>query len=104
MSLVGVPDTRKAGSALLGRAANHARRQGVATTVRLLEGAPSRQLIKAADHCAMLVVGSHGYRSLTSILLGSVSRSCLRHAHCPVVVIPPEAPVPAPKDLSAIPT
>jgi nucleotide-binding universal stress UspA family protein len=104
MSLVGAPDTRKAGRALLVRAANHARRHGVATTVRLLEGSPSRQLIKAAEQCAMLVVGSHGYRSLTSMLLGSVSRSCLQHAHCPVVVIPPEAPVPAPNHLSATPT
>lgn len=102
MSLVGAVDSRKAGRALLDRAAKHARNHGVATSVRLLEGSPSSQLTRAAKDSAMLVVGSHGFRSLTTILLGSVSRSCLQHAQSPVVVIPPDAPVPAPDHLSAM--
>ena len=99
MSLVGAPDSRKAGRALLDRAAKHARKHEVAATVRLLEGSPSSQLITAAEGCAMLVVGSHGHRALTTMLLGSVSRGCLQRAHCPMVVIPPEAAVPAPNHL-----
>jgi len=35
-----------------------------------------------------IVVGSHGRSGLLHLLLGSVSESVLRHAECPVVVVP----------------
>jgi nucleotide-binding universal stress UspA family protein len=88
MSLVGAPDARKAGRHLLDRAVARARRDGVSATTRLVEGAPATALTAAAEGAAMLVVGSHGYRRLTTALIGSVSRGCVQHAHCPVVVIP----------------
>ena len=39
------------------------------------------------DGSAMLVVGVHGHRTMGRALVGSVSRGCLQHARCPVVVI-----------------
>jgi nucleotide-binding universal stress UspA family protein len=101
MSLVGALDTRKAGRLLLERAVKRAHRHGVAATTQLLEGFPASQLTKAAEGCAMLVVGSHGHRKLTKMLLGSVSRGCLQHARCPVVVVPAAAPIAVPKRPSA---
>jgi nucleotide-binding universal stress UspA family protein len=88
MSLVGAPDARKAGRHLLDRAAAQARRHGVPVTTRLLEGAAPITLAKAAEGAAMLVVGSHGHRGMTKVLFGSVSRGCIQHARCPVVVMP----------------
>jgi nucleotide-binding universal stress UspA family protein len=88
MSLVGTSDARKGGRHLLDRAATLARRHGVTATTRLLEGAVPTTLAKAADGAAMLVVGSHGHSRLAKVLIGSVSRGCMQHAHCPVVVIP----------------
>jgi nucleotide-binding universal stress UspA family protein len=92
MSLVGTPDARKAGRNLLSRAVGQARRQGVSATTRLLEGTAANTLTKAAAGAAMLVVGSHGHRGLSRAFLGSVSTGCVRHATCPVVVIPPDLP------------
>jgi nucleotide-binding universal stress UspA family protein len=90
MSLVGASDARQGGRHLLSRAAAQARRQGVTVSTRLLEGAAPTALTKAADGAAMLVVGSHGHRGVTKLLFGSVSRGCIQHARCPVVVT--EAP------------
>ena len=35
----------------------------------------------------LIVLGSHGYRSLERLMLGSVSESVATHAHCSVEVI-----------------
>ncbi len=45
----------------------------------------------AAWHAELIVVGSHGRRGLERWLLGSVSDAVVRHAHCSVVVIRPQA-------------
>ncbi|MDG4833901.1 universal stress protein [Solwaraspora sp. WMMD1047] len=35
----------------------------------------------------VLVLGTRGRPTLTELVLGSISRACLTHAHCPIVVI-----------------
>jgi nucleotide-binding universal stress UspA family protein len=92
LSLVGAPDARKAGRHLLDRAAAEARRHGETATTRLLEGAAPTTLAKAAEGAAMLVVGSHGHRGVSKVVFGSVSRGCIQHARCPVVVVPAGRP------------
>jgi nucleotide-binding universal stress UspA family protein len=37
----------------------------------------------------LLVVGSHGYSALATLLLGSVAAHAVRHAPCPVLVVRP---------------
>lgn len=81
-------DAHRMGRALLDRAAAEAKRQDVAVRTHLRRGSPSEELTNLAAKAAMLVVGSHGRRPLSSALLGSVSKGCVRHASCPVVVIP----------------
>ncbi|MTD59606.1 universal stress protein [Amycolatopsis pithecellobii] len=55
------------------------------------DGDPATELIKESGDADLLVVGSHGARMLTELLLGSVATQCVRHAHCPVVVLTGEA-------------
>lgn len=55
------------------------------------DGDPAQVLIEESREANMLVVGSHGTGRLHEILVGSVSKACLRHASCPVVVIPAPA-------------
>ncbi|AHH97523.1 universal stress protein [Kutzneria viridogrisea] len=59
----------------------------------LVDGWPQKALVAQARNADLLVVGRHGHGWLTEKLLGSVSTYCLRHASCPIVVIPsPVAP------------
>ncbi|MET7332295.1 universal stress protein [Nonomuraea sp. NPDC005650] len=48
---------------------------------------PVNALTDASERADLLVVGSHGRGALGSMLLGSVSRGVLHHAHCPVAVV-----------------
>jgi nucleotide-binding universal stress UspA family protein len=58
----------------------------------VVHGHPAEVLLEAAIGAQMLVVGRRGHGTYAGILLGSVSRHCVKHAPCPVLVVPP-APV-----------
>jgi nucleotide-binding universal stress UspA family protein len=48
----------------------------------------------AAAHewrAALIVLGTHGRSGVTRLLLGSTAEAVLRHAPCPVVVVPMSA-------------
>jgi len=67
---------------------------GVVARYAAPEGDPADVLTTRAKEATMLVVGSHGKGKLREMLAGSVSSACLRHASCPVAVIPPPAHTP----------
>lgn len=58
---------------------------GVESVVTM--GHAEQVLTEAAESAALLVVGARGRGTLTSALLGSVSTTLARQAHCPVVVV-----------------
>jgi len=68
---------------------------------RLLSGAAVPVLSDMSKDADMVVVGCRGLSTVPRVLVGSVSRGLLHHAHCPVAVIrhergasiSPEAPV-----------
>jgi nucleotide-binding universal stress UspA family protein len=47
--------------------------------------------LAAELQATLIVVGTHGRHGIARWLLGSVAEGVLRHAPCPVLVIPPEA-------------
>jgi nucleotide-binding universal stress UspA family protein len=59
------------------------------TTRQIVQGTPTEALIDASHHADLVVVGTHGRGPVRSFLLGSVSLSVIKHAACPVVVMPP---------------
>ena len=56
-------------------------------TVRAVTGLPASELLAAAEHADLLVVGARGAGGFKRLLLGSVSTHATHHAPCPVVVI-----------------
>jgi nucleotide-binding universal stress UspA family protein len=62
--------------------------QPASVTVRAVNGLPAQELIEASRDADLLVVGSRGGGGFARLMLGSVSDKVMRHAHCPVVVVP----------------
>jgi nucleotide-binding universal stress UspA family protein len=65
------------------------RERGVRAHGERRDGDPAEQIVRAADtHQADLVVmGTRGRTGLKRLLLGSVARNVLHHAHCSVLIV-----------------
>ena len=52
-------------------------------------GSPDAEIIKLAEEigAGLIVMGSRGLGGIRRALIGSVSDSVVRHAHCPVLVV-----------------
>jgi nucleotide-binding universal stress UspA family protein len=50
-------------------------------------GRPAHEILKAARHAGLIVVGARGLGSVERLLLGSVSEQVLHRASCPVLVV-----------------
>lgn len=55
----------------------------------VVQSTAAEALVEASRRADLVVVGTHGRGPVRSFLLGSVSQSVIRHAECPVVVMPP---------------
>lgn len=58
----------------------------VTVTALLRSGKPAKTLLEYADDAQLVVVGSRGHGDITGVLFGSVSRSLIHKAPCPVLV------------------
>lgn len=53
-----------------------------------VDGEPGVELARFAESAAMLVLGHTPRGRLAELVLGGTATECLRHARCPVVLIP----------------
>jgi nucleotide-binding universal stress UspA family protein len=55
------------------------------------DGTPQASILTSAEEwlADLIIMGSHGQTSAADVLLGSVTDSVLRHAHCPVLIVRP---------------
>jgi nucleotide-binding universal stress UspA family protein len=56
---------------------------------RVIQAPPGPTLVRLSRGAEFLVVGTHHKGILERSVLGSVSEHCIRHSHCPVIVVPP---------------
>ena len=97
--LVGSSATWVGDGGIIGQAEHDALCQQLATVqlaeladpvdIRAVEGRAAATILAASDDVAsLIVVGARDDRSISRALLGSVSDQVVRHAPCPVVVVP----------------
>lgn len=57
-----------------------------------MKGRPDREIVRLSEEigAGLIVMGSRGLGGLKRALMGSVSDSVVRHAHCPVLVVRPD--------------
>lgn len=53
----------------------------------VLAGPAAATLIDVSRSAGMLVLGNRGHGGFVGLLLGSVSRACVAHAKCPVLIV-----------------
>jgi nucleotide-binding universal stress UspA family protein len=65
---------------------------GEITEIHARVGYPDAEIVELAEElgAGLIVVGSRGLGPLRRALMGSVSDSVVRHAHCPVMVVRPQ--------------
>lgn len=71
------------------RVAGWLREQGLEAEAVVRDGDPRTAIVEEAKAWGadLIIVGSHGYTGLKRMLLGSVSKAVVDHAHCPVEVV-----------------
>jgi nucleotide-binding universal stress UspA family protein len=62
---------------------------GEVAETHLRAGEPDKEIVKLSEElgAGAIVIGSRGLGALKRTLMGSVSESVVRHAHCPVFVV-----------------
>ena len=96
-TLGGVPDlegeledARRAAQGVLDTAVRKVRSLGGSVAqAHLMEGTVPKEIVSLAEDSGigLIVMGSRGRGGVSRTLMGSVSDSVVRHAHCPVLVV-----------------
>ena len=62
---------------------------GKLAETHLRSGEPDKEILRLAEElgAGLIVIGSRGLGAVSRALMGSVSESVIRHAHCPVFVV-----------------
>lgn len=77
-------------AAEIARAAHEfAKRQGVDAEARVIDGEPVDELLRAADEIGsdMIVIGSRGQSTFSTLLMGSVAQAVTERSKLPVLVV-----------------
>jgi nucleotide-binding universal stress UspA family protein len=77
-------------AAELDRVTDALRHGGVRAERLLLEGSPAAEIIATAEEHGLdwIVLGTHGRRAITRLLMGSVSERVVRLSRVPVLTVP----------------
>lgn len=90
LPVFGRDDLKKLANETLVRVADGVRKRApdVHVDSLLVEGDPAATLVDKSAGARLLVLGTRGLGGFKGMVLGSISSSCARYAHCPVVIVP----------------
>jgi nucleotide-binding universal stress UspA family protein len=79
------------------------RARGLAADVSVTIGEPAQEIADVAEEYAtsLIVMSTHGHRTLSRMLLGSVATEVMRHSKVPLLIVPPHARVPMGRRVAA---
>jgi nucleotide-binding universal stress UspA family protein len=62
---------------------------GTVAQAHLREGGPAQEIVGLAEEigAGLIVIGSRGFGGIRRALMGNISDSVVRYAHCPVMVV-----------------
>lgn len=86
----GHKESKQAAQTLLDEKVQKAEKAGAKVAESYVEeGDPDREIVRLAEEleAGLIVLGSRGVGGVRRALMGSVSDSVVRHAHCPVMVV-----------------
>lgn len=63
---------------------------GLAVHCHVTHGSAGRRIVETSDRVELVVVAARGGGGFRGLLLGSTADQVVRHAHCPVAVLPAE--------------
>ena len=66
------------------------KKEGVSVAeAHLVRGRPDREVVHLSEEigAGLIIMGSRGLGGIRRALMGSVSDSVVRHAHCPVMIV-----------------
>ncbi|HNT77424.1 MAG TPA: universal stress protein [Anaerolineae bacterium] len=68
----------------------HLRDAGITALAMVDTGTPAHVILRTAqeENVSLIVLGTRGPSSMADILVGDVTTEVLRHAHCPVFLVP----------------
>jgi nucleotide-binding universal stress UspA family protein len=71
-------------------ASEHLRERNITVQGLVLPGESAQVILETAvrEEISMIVMGTRGPSNIADVMLGDVSLEVLRHAHCPVLVVP----------------
>ena len=80
---------RGEGESAIERAEEILRERGVDVEARLVDGSPSREIVRYAERedCDLIVMGTHGRGGIDRLLLGSVAEHVVRSSSVPVLTV-----------------
>lgn len=71
-------------------AASEIKKHGLSVEARVEKGKPAETIVRVAkeEGVSAIVMGTHGWTGLVRAVIGSVADRVVRHAPCPVVLVP----------------
>lgn len=89
-SVVPTEELERTGEEMLNELVRHVEDAGgTVAEAHLRQGRPDQKIVAQAEEigAGLIVMGSRGLGSVRRALMGSVSDSVVRHAHCPVLIV-----------------
>ncbi|MGA1872675.1 MAG: universal stress protein [Thermoplasmatota archaeon] len=80
-------ETREQVKIFLDEFIDRGRKEGVEVRALIKEGPVAHEIIELSKNYDLIIIGTHGRRMISSLIMGSVAEKVSRHAYCPVMLV-----------------